>query len=129
MHEFGTCVPILAYAHIGTWWHTSLATGHWEKNKGKQYVNAMLKLCEGQVVITNKCVMEFLTEKGGGGIEASWPRVPAAGPWKRIPPQRPCQIPAVSGSLISEKQDSFSPLNCVNLNFVAFILCSIYTRI
>lgn len=83
MHEFGTCVPILAYAHIGTWWHTSLATGHWEKNKGKQYVNAMLKLCEGQVVITNKCVMEFLTEKGGGGIEASWPRVPEAGPMEK----------------------------------------------
>lgn len=51
------------------------------------------------------------------------------GPSKRIPSEKHCQIPAVSGGLISGKYDSFSPLNFVHLNFVGFILCSIYKHI
>lgn len=94
MHEFSACFHICANAHIGTWWHTSIITGQWEKGKARQYVNAMLKLCEDQVIITNKGVMEFLIEKSGGGGEASWPRGPEACPIKknstREAPPDPC---------------------------------------
>ena len=127
LHEFSTCIHICAYAHIGPWWHISFVTGQWEKNRRRQYVTAMLKACEGQVIITNKSVMVLLMEKSGS-TEASWPTVGMPSQ-KEFLPQKHCQIPAVNGSLISVKQDSFFPLNCVNLNFFGFSLCLIYKYI